>query len=69
MQSYKLYAFVFLLCVQSLMLRVNGCVIGPPQKRATDPYCVGQACGWFGWCPHGCHCKGRSPFCSGYCHH
>uniref|UniRef100_G3MS36 Secreted protein n=1 Tax=Amblyomma maculatum TaxID=34609 RepID=G3MS36_AMBMU len=67
MQSHLVYAIVFLLCVQNLFLSVNGCFANQPQKKSTSPPCVGEFCDWIGRCWGGCHCKGRNPWCSGYC--
>uniref|UniRef100_A0A023G1H8 Putative secreted protein n=1 Tax=Amblyomma triste TaxID=251400 RepID=A0A023G1H8_AMBTT len=42
MNRHQLYAVVLLLCVQSIMVSVNGCFGRGPQKKGTDPDCVGS---------------------------
>uniref|UniRef100_A0A023G941 Putative secreted protein n=1 Tax=Amblyomma triste TaxID=251400 RepID=A0A023G941_AMBTT len=67
MQNNLMYALRLLLCFQSLILSVNGCLTNPPQKKASSPQCVGQFCGFWGSCWKGCSCSGQNPWCSGYC--
>uniref|UniRef100_A0A023GBP1 Putative secreted protein n=1 Tax=Amblyomma triste TaxID=251400 RepID=A0A023GBP1_AMBTT len=67
MQSKLVYALVFVLSVQTLMISVNACFANPPQRGQYSPACVGTRCSWGGRCSDRCECRGRNWWCNGYC--
>uniref|UniRef100_A0A0C9R3E0 Putative secreted protein n=1 Tax=Amblyomma americanum TaxID=6943 RepID=A0A0C9R3E0_AMBAM len=68
MQRYLAVAVILLLCMQSLMPRVEGCnPKNRPPKNRKHP-CVADVCGKGGSCGGSCRCTGNdNPWCNGYC--